>query len=214
MTNPFDFFKEIYCINLKYRTDRWNLAKKEFEKVGILNKVAHYAVEKDEDSYLGLIKHHLHILKGAKKRGIENVLIFEDDVMFLDKYKPLETLRKATEQIKNMEWNLFYLSATLRVPLIKKTENLSILKCAFAAHSIAYNQSIYDKFIDYAENLKSAINEKDRIDVFLADNIQKNNTALICEPIITTQRPSYSDLEEKYVNYDFIVERYKRFKAQ
>ena len=27
------FFSGIYCINLKSRTDRWNLAQKEFEKI-------------------------------------------------------------------------------------------------------------------------------------------------------------------------------------
>lgn len=33
MENPFDYFQEIYCINLDHRIDRWENAQKEFSKV-------------------------------------------------------------------------------------------------------------------------------------------------------------------------------------
>ena len=39
MKNPFDYFDKIYCINLDYRTDRWEQVQNEFEKIGIENKV-------------------------------------------------------------------------------------------------------------------------------------------------------------------------------
>ena len=32
---PFDYFEEIYCINLERRKDRWDLWQSEFEKIGI-----------------------------------------------------------------------------------------------------------------------------------------------------------------------------------
>ena len=42
MNNPFDYFDEIYCINLDHRKDRWQHAQEEFKKVGILDRVQRY----------------------------------------------------------------------------------------------------------------------------------------------------------------------------
>ena len=42
MKNPFDYFDKIYCINLDSRY-RWELAQKEFKKVGILGRVERFS---------------------------------------------------------------------------------------------------------------------------------------------------------------------------
>ena len=42
MNNPFDFFEEIWCINLDHRIDRWELSQQEFEKLGIKERVQRF----------------------------------------------------------------------------------------------------------------------------------------------------------------------------
>ncbi len=43
MKNPFDYFDKIFCINLDSRPDRWKQVQKEFDKVGILDRVERFS---------------------------------------------------------------------------------------------------------------------------------------------------------------------------
>ena len=51
MSNPFDFFEEIYCINLAYRTDKWKMCLEQFEKLGIHKRVERFDAIKFEGSH-------------------------------------------------------------------------------------------------------------------------------------------------------------------
>ena len=84
MNNPFDFFDEIYCINLERRTDRWNQCQSEFDKIGIADRVIKFdAFDNKENPKKGCYDSHLSVIKLAYERKLKNVLIFEDDVAFL-----------------------------------------------------------------------------------------------------------------------------------
>ena len=207
--NPFDFFEEIYCINLDHRTDRWQLAQEEFEKLGIKDKVIRFSAISNPDGRIGIIKSNLEIVKIAKNKKLKNVLIFEDDVKFLFENKPLENLQLAINQSKNYKWKLFYLGANTHDKLIKISTNLIYLKNSFASHSMAYHESVYDKFIQYASNINTIKTPNDILDVWLANEIQGKDLCLLVNPLLTTQRESYSDIEKRNVNYKFIEERFK-----
>ena len=209
MNNPFDFFEEIYCINLDERTDRWEHAQKEFEKAGIKDRVIRFSAIKDNDGRVGIIKSNLGIVKLAKKKGLKNVLVFEDDVEFIVD-NPQEILKTSLEQINDLPWKLFYLGANTHNKLIKIKPNLILLKNAFAVHSMAYNEIIYDTFIKRYEGITRITNYGDILDVYLAQHIQDKNICLMVNPMMTTQMNSYSDIEKRVVNYEFIEERFKK----
>ena len=84
MANSFDFFDKIYCINLDEQTKRWESVQKEFDKIGILNKVERFKGIKKEPWPLGCNLSFLEIIKTASKQNLNNVLIFEDDVKFVN----------------------------------------------------------------------------------------------------------------------------------
>lgn len=208
--NPFDFFEEIFCINIDRRTDRWKSCQKEFEKIGILDRVQRFSAIEHEDGRIGVIKSNLEIVKIAKDKGLKNVLVFEDDVKFFDDVPVLEILEKSLSQINKMKWSLFYLGANTHKKLQKINENLILLKDSFAVHSMAYNYLVYDKFISYASKVDKIKNTNDILDVWLANEVQRKYTCLMTNPMLTTQRESYSDIENKVVNYDFIEKRFKK----
>lgn len=208
MDNPFDYFDEIFCINIDERTDRWELAQKEFEKIGILDKVQRFSAIKEDDGRLGVIKSNLEIVKYAKKNKLNNVLVFEDDVEFL--VDPNEYLKKAISQASGLKWSLFYLGANTHTKLIKIKPNLILLKNAFAVHSMAYSNLVYDKFIRKYEGINKITRHGDILDVYLAQEIQAKDVCLMVNPLLTTQRDSYSDIEKKIVSYKFIEERFKK----
>ena len=103
MNNPFDFFEEMYCVNLDERTDRWEHAQKEFEKAGIKDRVQRFSAIRDDDGRVGIIKSNLGVVKLAKKKGLKNVLVFEDDVEFIVD-NPQEVLAESLSQIDNLDW--------------------------------------------------------------------------------------------------------------
>jgi GR25 family glycosyltransferase involved in LPS biosynthesis len=206
--DPFDFFDKIFCINLDERTDRWEKSKKEFNRIGILEKVERFSAIKEDDGRLGIIKSNLEIIKYAKKENLNNVLIFEDDVHFImDNVKTPLTI--SLSQIGDLKWSLFYLGANTHNKLIKLKPNLILLKNSYAVHAMAYNKCIYDKMIMKYDKMKKIVNYKDILDVFLAEEIQSKRTCLMTNPMIATQRNDYSNIENKNVNYEFIEERFK-----
>jgi len=207
--NSFDFFDEMYCINLDHRTDRWEHAQKEFEKVGILDRVKRFSARKEDDGRVGIINSNLAIVKMAKSKGLNNVLVFEDDVEFIV-HNPEKYLKKAILQIGNLDWALFYLGANTHEKLTKIKPNLILLKNAYAVHSMAYNKKIYDKFIQKYEGIKEISKHEDILDVFLAEQIQSKYICLMVNPMLTTQMNDYSDIEKHLVNQSYIEERFKK----
>lgn len=207
--NAFDFFDEIYCINIDERTDRWEHAKLEFEKVGIKDRVIRFSAIKETDGRLGIIKSNLAIINIAKEKKLKNVLIFEDDFEFIVD-NPQDVLQTSINQINNIKWSIFYLGANTHDKLIKFKPNLILLKNAYAAHSLAYNENMYDIFIKKYKNLTSINNMNDILDVYIANFIQEKNICLMTYPMMTTQINSYSDIEKRIVDYSFIEERYKK----
>lgn len=206
--SSFDYFDEIYCINLDDRTDRWEHAQEEFRKVGILDRVQRFPGIRETDGRLGVIKANLAIIKIAKEKKLKNVLIFEDDVKFIVD-NPDEVLSKAIQQIGNIKWHLFYLGANTHQKLVKFKPNLILLKNSFAVHSMAYSELMYDIFINKYDKIKSISTFDDILDVFLARKIQEKFICLMTNPMMTTQMNSYSDIENKNVDYSFIEERFK-----
>lgn len=209
MSNPFDYFDEIYCINLDHRVDRWQHAQEEFKKVDILDRIQRFSAIKHTDGRIGLIQSNLEIIKKAKEKKLNNVLIFEDDFEFLVQ-NPLEVLQTSLDQAKGINWHLFYLGANTHEKLIKFKPNLILLKNAFATHSLAYSKLAYDHYINKYDKIQSIKVFGDILDVFCAQYFQDKFICLMPNPMMTTQMNSFSDIEGSFVNYNFIEERFKK----
>jgi len=208
MTNPFDYFDEIFCINLDNRTDRWQHAQEEFKKADILDRVQRFSAIKETDGRVGVIKSNLAIIKMAKEKKLKNVLVFEDDFEFIVD-DPQKALQSSIDQTQGIKWHLFYLGANTHEKLIKFKPNLILLKNAFAVHSMAYSNLIYDSFINKYDKIKVIKDFDDILDVYFAKNIQTKGICLMTNPMMTTQMNSFSDIEQRIVDYSFIEERYK-----
>ena len=73
MKSPFDFFDEIYCINLERRTDRWKQCQSEFDKIGITDKVIRFkAFDNKENPKKGCYDSHLSVIKLAYERKLKS----------------------------------------------------------------------------------------------------------------------------------------------
>lgn len=172
MNNPLDYFDAIYCINLDERMDRWEHCLKQFEKLGISDRVIRFsAIKPIKDSRwdrwtpwgnprkyprrgaVGCAESHKAIIQLAKARGLNNVLVLEDDFVACDDWS--KNLTIALEELSGRNWHIFYLGYHLHKSwnMIRKLGDVLrriISKRKRGIHftvGLAYNSTIFDYLI-------------------------------------------------------------------
>jgi len=226
MSNPFDFFDKIYCINLIRRPDRWLECVKVFEELKIFNKVTRFeAADFSNDSSIveihrgrcGCAQSHINIVKDAKLNNYKNILIFEDDVKLHETSDVInETLTTCLNELPP-DWELFYPSANPPnhwESLTDYSSNLCQVKAAFTTHSIAINESIYDILIDKFNtygDVNNLIHKAVAMDNFYIEAACGRGKVFLAKKLLFTQRHNFSDIDQCDRNIDGIIkETYSR----
>ena len=166
--NPFDYFDKIFCINLDSRPDRWEQVQKEFDKVGILDRVERFSAltGKTEGgpqgkNVRGWLKwknvdgnnlSNLSCIKYAKENNLNNVLIFEDDIYF--RWWDKQRFQKIIDTLSEQQWRLFFFGGTIdrrpyNPPFHKISDELyNIHLPLFGTSSYAVNSCTYDAILN------------------------------------------------------------------
>jgi len=202
-----DFFDKIYCINLDDRPDRWEQALNEFKKVG-LNDVERFSAVKHDKGAIGCRESHLNIIKKSKDDKLNNVLIFEDDVLFIE--SNIKFISETLEQLKNTDWSLFYLGATVDPNvshLVSVTENLLKTNFAYTTHAYGINSKIFDKILN--EAIYHPI-----IDVFYCRYIVPLGDSLIMNPMVAIQQEGFSNIENHHADYNWMIDFFNKIKIK
>ena len=218
--NSFDYFDEIYCINLDKRTSRWELAQNEFKKLGILDRVKRFSAIDNLGGKRGCFESHMKIIHMAKENNLKNVFIFEDDVAVLPCYSH-EKFEKSINFLKDQTWEFFYMGGLERrikprpvYNKLKKKYDTDDVSTEFdyimEAHSVGWNQSyainscIFDKIIaEYKNGLWEMLEERwkgrpGRTDRYYQHHLKPK--AYVCVPSFTTQYDVVSDLQRTRTN--------------
>ncbi|MBU2711375.1 glycosyltransferase family 25 protein [Zooshikella harenae] len=133
-----------YCISLKERTDRQEIAKQNLSVLG--NPVEFWLVEKDkENPERGCYNSHRDIACHALAQGYQRILIFEDDIVF-HKQPSSRQLKRINKFLCSNQGDIFYLGVLLgRLWL---TQSLSIARCrAFGSHSYILQRKGLEKLV-------------------------------------------------------------------
>lgn len=188
-----------YCINLKERTDRWEKVQSQFELLGL--QVERFDAVKRKRGHDGCILSHMSLWKKLKSKGI--FMIVEDDLKVVVD-NPKEILEKAMSQLPD-DWDMLYLGATLNQKPERYSENLVRIEKAWTTHAIIYNNQngVVDAIIDKMDMYK--------VDVVLADVIQKEFKCFMTYPMICSQAEGFSNIVNKYTDYHAIMDRYKKY---
>ena len=123
LQNPFDFFEAIYCLTTETRAKKYESAMREFQSIGIADRIVKFNGTEIDRKYANCtcnnkkLSHalasasHLEIWRNVSKKGLSNVLIFEDDVSFVRWDN--EALLVAINTLSASKWELFYLGYNL-----------------------------------------------------------------------------------------------------
>ncbi|MGD0279827.1 MAG: glycosyltransferase [Smithella sp.] len=138
--NGWDFFDRIYCISLEEREDRRQAAAKSFAEVGLNGKVEFVLVKPHPFNIeQGMYESHMTCLRRGLETGAENIVVFEDDVIF-DRFDA-KHFKQCTQFLKeNPGWKVLLLGALIRSS--RTTTNPFIQKVRYQslAHAYALNR--------------------------------------------------------------------------
>jgi hypothetical protein len=150
-----------FVINLEKRPDRLSHIKKEMEYMNwdyeLFNAI-------DLGSHIGCSISHIEILKIAKKREYDMVMVIEDDSTFLPHSKDL--INKIENESGDFDFGVINLSPTLNRPVNRSLDNPLFLDITnlppmedhhrgiFATNAIIYHKSIYDLVIEMEDPSK------------------------------------------------------------
>ena len=212
MSNPFDFFSGIYCVNLDSRPDRWHDSKREFNRLGFRPKIIRFpglvfSGGGPMSGRAGCFSSFRSIIQKAKDEGLENVLILEDDVLFVG--DTLNVLKSSLDELSRKDWKMFYLGMAITdefssTPLSFAGDNLLRMQGGLCHHATAYHHSIYDKVLEGVPNtdrITEWLIHNESMERWLAENIQLKHEVYCTNPIIATQRPSWSDIDGKHSDF-------------
>lgn len=198
-------FSKIVCINLERRPNRFIKAKEVLDSVGIeferyegidgltldLSDIKHNSeLLKGE---LGILETHIKIITEAKRDNIDSILILEDDIVFTDKFISLE--ESLTHVPTN--WDMIYFGGNHRFGQTPKKINDKIVKVnkTMGLHCVAIKNTMFDTILAMVSQRKKSI------DVYYSELHQLNNVYCFF-PSIALQDVGYSDIQDKFVNYN------------
>jgi len=196
-----DLFGGVYYINLESRTDRKQEIEEELNKMGL--KYNRFNAIQNDYGIIGCTQSHLEVLKDAKRNNLKNVLIFEDDFLFLiSKERFFEQITSFFDQ--NNDYDVLMLSYNLNKSEDYNEQLYKVLDCQTASGYIVNNKFL-DKLINlYEQNLPLLISTGMHW-VYANDvvwkQLQPNSNWFALKERAGLQRPSYSNLTNSFVDY-------------
>jgi len=193
---------KIICINLRRRRDRKIKMKRIFKKKNL--KYSFFsAIDCHEDGYRGAKLSHCKVIKNAKEKGIKKLLIFEDDIKYINHFRKLDNIPE--------NWDILYLGGEvnkLHGHNIDK-KNKTWLRCfSFNCHAYIINME-NEELVD---DLLASLKEKTYYDFYIHDKIQKKYLTYMHNPMLIIQQNGYSDCEKKFVDYSLMSTSMDGFK--
>jgi len=180
MTTVNEYFDKVFVINLKERPEKLNDCTKllnklniEFEVYEALNCVLGIPEDYPEKPLVGFLTNkpgafgclisHLEVIKIAKERGYEKILVLEDDIDATKNF-----LELFSEKIKDLpdDWHLVYLGgsghtgSTESEVTEKITENISKTFSTYTTSSYGVHIRAYETIIERNEGPKRIPNEQ------------------------------------------------------
>jgi hypothetical protein len=191
IAGPFHFFDAIYCINLDHETERWEIVMKRFQALGIAERVRRFpAIETPLNHHVGCALSHRAIIAEARKYGLRNVLVFEDDVIFAP--DTLDVLTRSVAELREQTWGILFLGGCVWGESYEKAkgcEYLEVPRGLTCSHALAYHESIYDRILADVPDTPTAValwlRSEHGIDQYYGQRL--DGLMLLTSPVVATQ---------------------------
>lgn len=160
-----------------------------------------YEAIKDEIGAFGLIRTIYNLFTESLCNGLENILVLEDDVIFLkpDINSRIESLLKQLPETYDC---LFFGCNLWQTIVYKYSPNLIQLYDAYGTQSVLYSKSGMGKIVKAIEEMKGVV----PLDILIKEKVMPDGNVFCAFPSLTSQIVSYSDIENKVIDWSKILE--------
>ena len=205
-----ELFKHTFFINLESRVDRLENVQNELRKMGINGERVNAV--KSKVGGIGCTLSHIRCLEEAQKRGYEQVFICEDDIKFTNPELFKQQLQKFSNN-KEIQWDILLIGANVVPPYQRVGDYCARVFNAQTTISYIAKREMYDVLL---ENFKESCNLQMRhsfqpgvsnpyaLDIWWK-RLQPQYFWWIITPLTVTQSESYSDIENRTTNYDYLM---------
>lgn len=193
----FASIERVVYINLEERIDRKTEIQRELLSVFPVKKVERFSAIRNSFGGIGCSMSHIAVLEMAKRENWANVMIVEDDFMWANQ----TTGSPVLETLLNNPYDVIVLTGTY---IDSNKETCRLTSCQTAtAYVVA--QHYYDTLLtNYKEGL-ALLQQTGTYTKYALDQywklLQPVGLWYCVNPILGLQRPGYSDIERKVVNY-------------
>ena len=204
--NSITDIKNIFYINLDTRPDRKVIFENQMRMVGL--KATRFNAIKNANGAIGCSLSHLSLLQYAKKNNLDHILIMEDDIMFLNPQIFIQNLNNFLS--KHDKFDVLLIAGNNMGEYVRIDDNcVKISHCQTTTGYLVKNH-YYDKLID---NFKTGIQYfiknvnlklQYAIDQYWS-NLQCVDNWYLLTPLTVSQKPDYSDIEKKQINYNYFM---------
>lgn len=207
-----DYFDRTCVINLPERSDRRRMVVRELERVDFIRShkleiVAGVRVDTaggfPSATVRGCVLAHLNVLKRAQTDRLRNVLVIEDDLVFVPQFRLLEPI--VVEQLQRTDWDFAFFGHYEPIESSGCPTLLPYAGAVRCTHFYGVSTSMLGRLISYCESLQAdtvgpAITGRIDIDGIYSDFRARHRDvrALIAVPSLGWQRSSRSDAHPKW----------------
>jgi glycosyl transferase family 25 len=205
--------KNIFYINLENRVDRKIHFEKQMLLLG-LNATRFNAI-KHEYGAIGCSMSHLALLKHAKEQNLDHILSMEDDIMFLNPRLFINSLNHFLRVNKDFDV-LMIAGNNMGDYNILSRFFIKITKCHTTTGYLV-KKHYYDKIIfNYEEGINKLMNNINFVNKYAVDQywqkLQLQDKWYLLTPLTVTQKPDYSDIDKRYIDYNHLMLNLNRSK--
>jgi GR25 family glycosyltransferase involved in LPS biosynthesis len=202
-----DLLQHTLFINLEHRTDRLQHVTKEFEKMGIVAERVNAI--RIKTGAIGCTLSHIRCLEIAKQRNYDQVFICEDDIYFTNP----ELLKRNLERFRenaDLEWDLLILGGNNVPPYDQVAEYCARVYYCQTTTGYIVKKHYYDTLLEnFKESAQKLIKEPNNKKAYALDmywkRLQLVGKWYMITPPTVTQIESYSDIENRSVNYEGLL---------
>ncbi len=198
--------KNVFYINLEHRKDRKQQIESELNALGW--DYERFNAIKMPNGRAGCSMSHLKVLQTAKERNLDYVVVVEDDAMFVNKDFINQQLQTVFNN--NIDFDVFLLAGNIRPPIQKITDYIFRVFTSYTTTGYIVKKQYYDTLIN---NIKQGIplllKNPNYHMVFAIDTfwmqLQRKDKWYMIFPRTVTQRPDFSDIEQRELNYNHLM---------
>ncbi len=198
--SPFFHFDAIYCITMDEGGERFRKMQQRLTSLGIGQRLRTFrAVATPDNHHIGCALSHRAIIAEAKQQGLGNVLVFEDDALFLDDTVGL--LDPTIKELKQQDWQIFYLGGHRwgkSYPLADHCHHLRRPQGLTCTHAIAYNRIVFEKILEEIPDTIDTVTDWAKKHLAIDQFLRHFDGLYLAEPVVASQKQLLPQENEEY----------------